>query len=141
MPAGLGQQWEGTFQIGKETTAGVAVPATRIQYFDPADNLTVTQDPRPHHFQVGRRDNTLAYTNGPVQAAGSVQIPMSAAEAIELFLLSVQGGVTPTTPTGATAGRKCVFKPGGDTDFATIEWKDGAQLWQGIGYRGNNLKI
>jgi hypothetical protein len=141
MPAGLGQQWEGLFQIGKETTAGVAVPATRIQYFDPADNLTITQDPRPHRFQVGRRDNVLAYTSGPVQAAGSVQIPMSASEAIELFLMAVQGGVTPTTPTGAVAGRKWIFKPGGNTDSVTLEWKDGANLWQGLGYKGNNLKI
>lgn len=141
MAAGLGQAWEGLFQIGKETTAGTGVAATRIQYFDPADNLTVTQDPRPHHFQVGRRDNLLAYTNGPVKAAGSVQIPMSASEAIELLLMAVQGGVTPSTPTGATAGRKWVFKPGGNTDSVTLEWKDGANLWQGLGYKGNNLKV
>jgi hypothetical protein len=136
-----GQLWSTTFQIGKETTPGTSVPATRIVYFNPDGTLSRTRAPRPHMFAVGRRDNTLAYTNGPIQAAGSVGLPLSAEEALELFLISVQGGVTPTTPTGATAGRQWVFKPTSTLDSATLEWDDGARGWKGLGVRGDQLTI
>lgn len=136
-----GQLWATAFQIGKETTAGVAVPATRIVYYNPDGTLSRTRAPRPHMFAVGRRDNVLDYTNGPIQAAGSVGLPVSAEEALELFLTGVQGGVTPTTPTGATAGRQWVFKPTSTLDSATLEWDDGARGWRAPGTRVDQLTI
>jgi hypothetical protein len=90
---------------------------------------------------TGTRDNVRAYTNGPIAAGGSLSIPLSADELLELFLISVQGAVTPTTPPGATAARLWTFKPAGALDSATIEWADGARTWQGAGYRGNSLTL
>jgi hypothetical protein len=140
MPAS-GQLWSTRFQIGKETTAGVGVAATRVMYFNPDGTLTRTRAPREHRFAVGRRDNVLAYTNGPIEAAGSIGMPMSADEILELLAISVQGGVTPTTPTGATAGRKWVFKPSNTVDSVTLEWDDAARSWRALGVRGNGLTI
>lgn len=135
-----GQLWSAVQQWGKETTAGTAVAATRKMYLrDP--NLTITRDPRVHRFATGTRDNVRAYTNGPIQAGGSVAMPLSADEILELLLISVQGAVTPTTPSGATNARLWTFKPAGALDSATIEWADGARTWQGAGYRGNQLTI
>lgn len=127
-------------QWGRETTPGSAVAATRKMYFqDPS--LSITRDPRVHRFMTGTRDNVRAYTNGPIQAAGAVQLPLSADEILELLLISVQGGVTPTTPVGATNARLWTFKPAGSLDSATAEWDDGARVWQGAGIRGNQLQI
>jgi hypothetical protein len=134
MPAS-GQLWSTRFQIGKETTAGVGVAATRVMYFNPDGTLTRTRAPREHRFAVGRRDNVLAYTNGPIEAAGSIGMPMSADEILELLAISVQGGVTPTTPTGATAGRKWVFKPSNTVDSVTLEWDDAARSWRALAER------
>jgi hypothetical protein len=140
MPAS-GQLWATRFQIGKEVTAGTGVAATRVMYFNPDGVLTRTRAPREHRFAVGRRDNVLAYTNGPIEAGGSVGLPMSSEEMLELLLISVQGSVTPTTPTGATAGRQWVFKPSPTVDSATVEWDDAARQWRGLGVKGNNLSI
>jgi hypothetical protein len=136
-----GQLWGTRFQIGKETVAGVGVPATRVMYFNPDGTLTRSRAPREHRFAVGRRDNVLDYTNGPIEAAGSVGMPMSSDEIMELLAISVQATPTPTTPTGATAGRQWVFKPGGAVDSATLEYDDGARQWRGLGVKGNNLTI
>ncbi len=140
MPAS-GQLWATRFQIGKETVAGTGVAATRVAYFNSDGVLTRTRAPREHRFAVGRRDNILDYTNGPIEAAGSVGMPMSASEILELLSITVQGSVTPTTPTGATNGRQWVFKPSSTTDSATLEWDDGARQWRGLGVKGNGLTI
>jgi hypothetical protein len=135
-----GQLWSSKIQIGKETTAGTPVAATRVEYWrDPV--LTITQDPRPKRFATGTRDNVRGYTNGPVQAAGSFTVPMSSDEMIELLLTTVQGSVTPTTPSGSTLARLWTFKPSTTLDSLTVEWDDGARVWQGTGIRGNQLKI
>jgi hypothetical protein len=138
MPSG--QLFETTFQIGKETTPGTPVAATRIAYFNPDGTLTRTRDPRPHRFAVGRRDNLLAYTNGPIQAGGSVGMPASASESLELLEIGVRGGVTPTQPTGATLGYKWVYKPG-SLGSATIEWNDASRYWQMAGVRADQIQI
>lgn len=140
MPNEQGQLWSVKTQWGKEATAGTPVAATRVMYFrDPV--LTIERDPRIHRFATGTRDNVRAYTNGPVMAGGSLAMPLSADEILELLLISVQGAVTPTTPSGATNARLWTFKPAGALDSATIEWADGARTWQGAGYRGNSLTI
>lgn len=135
-----GQLWSGTLQIGKEVSSGVAVAATRKLYTrEPM--LTIERDPRVHRFATTTRDNVRAYTNGPVQAGGSLSMPMSADEALEMFAIGVQGSVSPTTPSGATNARLFTFKPAGALDSATLEWADGARTWQGVGFKGNSITI
>lgn len=135
-----GQLWSGTLQIGKEVSSGVAVAATRKLYTrEPM--LSIERDPRVHRFATTTRDNVRAYTNGPVQAGGSLSMPMSADEILEMLSIGVQGGVTPTTPSGATAARLYTFKPAGALDSATLEWADGARTWQGVGFKGNQITI
>lgn len=140
MPNDQGQLWSGKMQWGRETVPGTAVAATRIMYFR-EPTLMPEQDSRVHRFATGTRDNVRAHTLGPVRAGGAVALPLSADEAIELLLISVQGAVTPTTPSGATNARLWTFKPAGALDSATIEWADGARTWQGAGYRGNMLTL
>lgn len=136
----LGQIWSGKVQIGKETTAGTAVAATRILYTrEPA--LTRERAARPHRFATGTRDNVRAFTNGPITAGGAFSMPLSAAEILEVLAITVQGGVSPTTPSGATNARLFTFKPTGSLDSATIEWDDGARVHEGVGMRGNSLTI
>lgn len=135
-----GQLWSGTLQIGKETVAGTPVAATRKLYTrEPA--LTIERDPRVHRFATTTRDNVRAYTNGPVMAGGSLSMPMSGDEILEMLLIGVQGGVTPTTPPGETLGRLWPFKPAGLLDSATLEWADAARTWIGAGMRGNSITI
>lgn len=135
-----GQLWSGTLQIGKETTPGTAVAATRKLYTR-EPSLTIERDPRVHRFATTTRDNVRAYTNGPVMAGGSLSMPMSADEILEMLAIGVQGSVSPTTPSGATNARLFTFKPAGALDSATLEWADGARTWQGVGFKGNSITI
>jgi hypothetical protein len=135
-----GQLWSAVAQIGKEVTTGTPVAATRKVYWrDPV--LTIAQDPRPKRFATGTRDNVRGYTNGPKQVAGSLTFPMSADEMLEPLLATVQGSVTPTTPSGATLARLWTFKPSTTLDSLTVELDDGARVFQGAGIKGNQLKI
>jgi hypothetical protein len=126
--------------VGRETVPGQATPATRKVYVNNA-TLTRARDNRPHQFATGTRDNLRAFTLGPVQAGGSLQVPVSADELIEWLLITVQGAVTPTTPPAATNARLWTFKPSNTVDTATIERNDGANLQRGVGYRGNQITI
>lgn len=136
-----GELWRRRLQIGKETTYGVDVPATRIAYVrDPV--LTREREPREHRFATASRDNVRARTLGAVAAGGSFELPMSADELVELCLIGVQGGVTPTTPAGFTNGRQWQFRPANTVpDSATIELDDGANVWQETGCYIDELSI
>lgn len=138
-----GELWRGTFQYGLESTSGVAVPATRVAYVDPTSVLTRVRKPNPHMFMTQTRDNVRALTVGPVEAAGTCKIPLSADEIIEPLLLGIKGGVTPTTPGGTVLGRQWVFTPSSATLPAsgTIEFYDGARAWQGYGMQVNTMDI
>lgn len=138
--ANAGQLWSAKSQWGKETVAGTAVAATRIMYLR-EPTLSRERAPRVHRFATGTRDNVRAFTNGPIMAGGALSMPVSAAEIIELLEIGVLGGVTPTTPSGATNARLWTFKPTGALDSATIEWDDGARVWQGAGMRANSITI
>ncbi len=94
-----------------------------------------------HAFATGTRDNVRASTLGPIQAGGSVRCPVSGDELVELMLLTIAGGVTPTTPSGATNARLWTFKPSNTLDSATLERNDGAQLQRLLGARGNRMTI
>lgn len=136
-----GELWRRRLQYGKETTYGVDAPATRIAYVrDPV--LTREREPREHRFATASRDNVRARTLGAVAAGGSFELPMSADEMVELCLIAIQGGVTPTTPAGFTTGRQWQFRPGNAApDSATFELDDGANVWQETGCYIDELSI
>lgn len=133
-----GELWRQRFQIGKETTAGTRVAATRILYWSPDSRLDYKQDARPHRFATASRDNVRAFTLGASQVSGSAKLPLSADEILELLLMGVKGGVTPTTP-GGTNPRLWAFVPGTSLDAATVEWDDGANVWEAGGVYVNKL--
>jgi hypothetical protein len=135
-----GEIWRSVFAMGLESTEGVAVAATRKMYFMPDGALSITRDPRVHRYATGTRDNVRAYTNGPIQAAGSVSIAASADESLELFNIGLSASPVITTPSGATNTRLHTYKPS-DLASATVEWNDGKRVWQGAGYRADTLTI
>lgn len=136
-----GELWRATAEIGKEVTAGTAVAATRKAYLiDPV--ITDTREPRPKRFAVGRRDNVLSVPRGPSQVAGSASMDMSSDELIEWLLVTLKGGVTPTTPGGATNARLWTFVPGATAlDSLTMRYNDGANPWVAAGIRGDRMTI
>jgi hypothetical protein len=142
-----GELWRSQFQIARETVYGADTPATRRVYWRVEDSvLTREQEPHPYRFATGGRDNVRGFTLGPQAAGGTLSLPLSAGELLEPLLMTVRGGVTPTTPAGATAARAWVFAPGGTgaavaLDSATIEWQDGANPWAEHGCYGNRLRI
>lgn len=140
--AGGGNLWKGKVQIGKEAVPGTSVAATRILYSQ-NPTLTRTRKSNPKTFMTGTRDNVRAHRLGPVEAGGTLMMDMDSAEILELLLLGVKGGVTPTTPSGGTTSKLWTFVPSGagTLDSATIEWFDGANAWQGKGMRVDELKI
>jgi hypothetical protein len=103
--------------------------------------FTKTRSANLHKFATGTRDNMRAYTSGPVIAGGQAKLPVSADELVEWLLLGVAGGVTPTTPTGATLARLWSFTPSTSLDAATIERNDGANLFRLWGTRVNKMTI
>ncbi len=132
--------WRGYSQIGKETTAGTTVAATRRMYFE-IDTLMFQnqREPRPYRFATATRDNVRAFTIGPDVVAGKLSIPMDSREIVELLLLGINGGVTPVAGTAPT--QTWTFTPGTTLDSATIEWHDGARGWDVGGCRVDKLKI
>jgi hypothetical protein len=134
-----GELWRSTTQIGLESVPGTSVPATRKMYFrEPV--LTREREPRLYRFATGSRDNARAQTLGPVEAGFTGNMPMSSEEIIELLLMTVKAGVTPTTP-GGTLPRLWTFTPGVTLAAATVEWDDGARAWEATGSHINELTI
>lgn len=135
-----GELFRSTFQLGLENPAGTPVAATRKMYFNTdGSNLSGTREPRIHRFATGNRATARAYTQGPQEAGGTVVLPLSASEIIELLLIGIKGGVTPV---GAGVPKVWTFAP--DTTAlgtATVEWNDGARGLQLAGCRANTLKI
>jgi hypothetical protein len=133
-----GDLWRAKLEIGKETTAGTAVAGSRLVYAR-TPTLTRVRDPRIHEFATGTRDTVRQLTLGPTQVGGQLVVPVSGDELVELFLMGIKGGVTPTTPTGATAGRLWTFKPDPTLDSATLRWLDAANTWVAAGNLVNQL--
>lgn len=136
-----GELWREVVQVGKEVTPGTAVAATRKLYTrDPSISLDPAS--RPHEFATGTRDRVRAHTTGPEEVGGSVMVPVSADELLEWLLVSVQGGVTPSTPAGATNARLWQFAvAGASLDALTMQRNDGAQNQRIAGIRGNQFSI
>lgn len=135
-----GELWRRKVQIGKETTYGTPVAATRIAYVDDP-SLTRERESRPHMFATGTRERVRAHTLGPVAAGGQVTLPMSADELLEWLLISIQGNVSPSTPAGATLARLWSFKPSTTIDSMTMELDDGANVWEMYGIYGAKITI
>ena len=134
-----GELWRQTFQIGKETTPGTAVAATRKMYFNVDDSrLSREREPRPKKFATQSRDNVRAMTLGSEVVGGTVSLPLSSSEIIELLLMALRGGVTGVQQTAAYLW---TFTPGETLDSATLEWYDGARGWQMAGAYVNKLQI
>ncbi len=134
-----GELWRSFWQIGKETTAGTNVAATRAMYFDiDGSRLSREREPRAHRFAVGSRENVRHFTLGPVVVGGTLLQPMSSSEIIELLLMGIKSGVTPT---GAGTTKLWTFVPGTSLEPATIEWYDGARAWEAGGCYVNKLKF
>ncbi len=134
-----GELWRGAFQYGVETTYGSGVAATRKAYFRPDSRLSREQEPRPHRFMTGTRDNVRGFTVGPQTAGGSVSLPLSYDEIVELALVTINGGVTPSTVD--TSARLWVFTPGTTLNSMTLEWDDAGNAWEANGVYGNSLRI
>lgn len=135
-----GELWRQRFQIGEESTPGTTVAATRIMYWSPDSRLTYEQTARPHKFATASRDNVRAFTQGASQVGGTIKLPLSASEIIELLLMGIKGNVSPTTP-GGTNPRLWTFTPGTSLDVATVEWNDGANVWEAGGVYVDTLKF
>jgi hypothetical protein len=103
--------------------------------------LTPALEVTANEFMTGTRDNVRSISLGSEEVSGGGEFPLSADEIIEPLLIGVNGGVTPTTPTGATNGRLWTFKPGTTLDSMTMEWFDGVRTWQGAGVQVNSLTI
>lgn len=134
-----GELWRSYFQLGKETTAGTTVAATRRMYFNvDGSEFTREREPRAHKFATGSRDNVRAFTLGPTVVGGKISMPLSASEIIELLLMGIRGAVTPT---GSGAAKLWTFTPGTSLDAGTVEWYDGARGWDVGGVHVDSLKI
>jgi hypothetical protein len=133
-----GEEWREKLQIGRETTYGTGVAATRIVYVaDPA--FPREREERVHRFATGTRERVRAVTLGPAKPSGKVTLPCSADELLEWLLISIQGNVTPTTPSGGTLTRLWQFIPSTVLDSMTIEYLDGANLWRMRGVYGSKV--
>lgn len=137
-----GEIWRAVAQVGKETVYGTGVAATRIVYVSGVPTLTRTRAPRPRQLATGNRYNQRAFTLGPSEVGGSVVIPMSASEMLEWLAITLQGNVSPTTPTGATNGRLYSYVGGGNTiDSATLQVDDGARAHRAVGVYGDSMTL
>lgn len=133
-----GEIWRSTFQVALETVPGTTVPATRRMYLSDDSRLSRERAPRPHRFMTASRDNTRAFTLGPTAVGGTLKMPLSASEIIEFLLMGLKAAVTPT---GAGTAKLWTFVPGTALAPATVEWSDGARVWEAGGCYVNKLKI
>lgn len=131
-----GELWRGAWQLGLETVVGTPVAATRKAYYT-TDDSSLTGPARPstpYKFAVQRRSSQLAVTRGSIQPGGTVKLPLSSNECLELYAIGLAGAVTPS-------GGIFTYTPGNAApDSATIEWHDGANQWQSAGMYANTLK-
>lgn len=135
-----GELWRGAWQIGEETTAGTTVAATRIMYFEPDSRLAYEQEPRAYKFATGNRENTRAFTTGKAMVSGTLKQHLSASEILEILHMGLKGNVSPTTP-GGTNPRLWTFTPSTTLDPATLEWDDGANVWEAGGCYVDKIKF
>lgn len=133
-----GELWRRRGQIGKETVAGTPVAATRVIY--PTDiGLTSDVEMNIPAVMTGQRYTNVDARPRATQVSGSYAAALSFADIVEMLLIGLNGGVTPTTV--GTTGKQWAFTPGLTLDSATVEYFDGARNWQAAGVRANTLGI
>ncbi len=140
MPTADGALWRERVQIGKETTPGTGVAATRVTYAS-AVSLTRSREQREHRVPRGTRDNVIARTLGPVMAGGALTVGVHPGELVEWMLGTFDGSVTPIVPTGGVTAQRWKFTPGLTPASLTIERLDGANTERGLGMRANQMTI
>src|SRR5678815_1655103 len=106
-----GETWRGFTGVAysDQNDPGTPVPATRRTYYQEPVPPRAPRETRRHAFQVGTRERVRAITVGPYVAEYTLEQPIGAAEALEIFLSGITGGVTPTTPGGGTDTRDWTF--------------------------------
>jgi hypothetical protein len=106
------------------------------------DQFTIApaRESRPVHVALGRRDNVVGHTQGPFQVGGSLQTRVAPSEMDELLDITVQGNAPVTTPAMATLTRNRTYVPG-TCRSQTVQFNDGAALWQAAGVQGNSFTI
>jgi hypothetical protein len=133
-----GEVYKRLFQVGKETTPGTPVPATRKVYG--TGSLTRNRAIHMVEEQTGTRAMSIGGKVRAVVAGGSFVQSLSADEIIEPLLMGVQGSVTPTTVD--VSAKLWTFKATGATiDTATVEWFDGQRDWQQTGVNVDTISI
>jgi len=134
-----GEQWRVLTQVGKETTYGTIVPATRQLLMDPASGgLTRTRAAHVINVATGTPDNVRGVKNRAVEAGGTFKQMLDAGEIVEPLLACIQGGVTPTTALGASTW---VFVPSTTLDSQTWENRDGYTDWVESGVYVDTIKL
>jgi hypothetical protein len=131
-----GEKWLQVAQVGKETTEGTAVVATRRLYVN--GDFTRERAQNIVKFQTGTRDNTRDVRNRTVAATAKLSQPLIADDMVEWLLGAIKGGVTPTTASGES---DWVFTPGNTLDSQTLEFYDGRRPWQMRGGKVAELKL
>lgn len=137
--ANNGALWQEVVQMGKETTVGTGVAATRKAYLS---NVAFTKNRAntSHKFATGTRDNVRAVTQGVTEAGGSVELLVSGDELLE-WLAVTFGPAVITTPATGVLTRLHTYKPGVTLDSMTLERNDGQKVHRLLGVRGNGMEI
>lgn len=133
-----GEVYRSLAQVGKQSTAGAAVAATRRVYVM-SPSITRERESRPKAFATGDRQPVRAHRSGPAIVAGSIQTGVVPDELLE-WLEATFGPATISTPSGATDARRHVYTPG-EPSYITVEHNDGANIWQGVGMRCNGMNV
>lgn len=138
-----GEVWRQQLECAREASWGVTpAPASTRLLYPLMDGFSITneREGRPKRMAVNSRANVRGFTSGPDLVGGTARIDMSPEELIEWLLITLQGGVTPTTPVGGTLAKLWTFTPGGETlDSACLRYHDGAQIFLAQGCYGNSI--
>lgn len=137
-----GETWQQTWQVGKETTEGTSVAATKKVYWTGAPERV--RNAHLIEVQTGTRNMAIDQQLRAVEATAKVASPLSAGEIVEWLLAGLKGGVTGVQ--NATTGQYDWTFVNASTaahvlDPQTIEWYDGVRGWELNGAKIDELKF
>jgi hypothetical protein len=136
-----GETWRQVLEAGVESVWGTVVPASRQLYpLLEGFNFTNEREGRPKRMAVNSRANVRGFTSGPDLVGGTMPVDMGPEELVEPLLITVQGGVTPTTPVGGTLAKLWTFIPSNALpNSATLRYNDGANIFVVAGAYGQSI--